>query len=142
MLVLGGHGVFGTMIAEAAEAAGWTASRSSRRPSAGFCHVDLAEPQTLEKVIDEADVIVSTVPDEQLVAERMVLDRGDLLARHPEADEVELVFTISVKGSVGPAGGHPDWLTATKRHRTTVVRLPEPFGRRRCPPACWCPRRC
>jgi NAD(P)-dependent dehydrogenase (short-subunit alcohol dehydrogenase family) len=176
MLVLGGHGVLGTMIAEAAEAAGWTTIRSSRRPHAGFCHVDLAEPQTLEKVIDEADVIVSTVPDEQLVAERMVLDRGgllinvsaiaasaaarlsrepgpsrgtvlmnagiapgltnllaaDLLARHPEADEVEMVFTISVKGSTGPAGGHPDWLTATKRHRTTVVDLPEPFGRRRC----------
>jgi NAD-dependent epimerase/dehydratase family protein len=176
MLVLGGHGVFGTMIAQAAQAAGWTAIRSSRRPSAGFCHVDLAEPQTLEKVIDEADVVVSTVPDEQLVAERMVLDRGGLLinvaaiaassaarlrrepgpprgtvlmnagiapgltnllaagllARHPEADEVELVFTISVKGSAGPASGHPDWLTAAKRHRTTVVRLPEPFGRRRC----------
>ncbi len=54
---------------------------------------------------------------------------ADLLARHPEADEVELVFTVSVKGSGGPAGGHPDWLTATMRHRTTVVRLPEPFGR-------------
>ena len=176
MLVLGGHGVFGTMIAEAAQAAGWTAIRTSRRPSAGFCHVDLAEPQTLEKVIGEADVVVSTVPDEQLVAERMVLGRGgllvnvsamaassaarlrrepgprrgtllmnagiapgltnllaaDLLARRPEADEVELVFTISVKGSTGPMGGHPDWLTATRRHRTTVVRLPEPFGRRRC----------
>jgi hypothetical protein len=176
MLVLGGRGVFGTMIAEAAQAAGWTAIRSSRRAYAGFCHVDLAEPQTLDKVIDEADVVVSTVPDEQLVAERMVLDRGgllinvsamaasaaarlrrepgpprgtvlmnagiapgltnllaaSLLARHPEADEVELVFTVSVKGSAGPAGGHPDWLTATKRHRTTVVRLPEPFGRRRC----------
>jgi 3-hydroxyisobutyrate dehydrogenase-like beta-hydroxyacid dehydrogenase len=48
MLVLGGHGVLGTMIAEAAGAAGWTAIRSSR--------------------LDEADVIVSTVPDEQLVA--------------------------------------------------------------------------
>lgn len=176
MLVLGGHGVLGTMIAEAAQAAGWTAIRSSRRPYASFRHVDLAEPQTLEKVIDEADAVVSTVPDEQLVAERMVLDRGgllinvsamaassaarlrrepgpprgtvlmnagiapgltnllaaDLLARHPEADEVELIFTISVKGSAGPAGGHPDWLTATRRHRTTVVRLPEPFGRRRC----------
>ena len=57
---------------------------------------------------------------------------ADLLARHPQADEVELVFTISVKGSTGPAGPHPEWLTATKRHRTTVVRLPEPFGRRRC----------
>ena len=176
MLVLGGHGVFGTMIAEAAQAAGWTAIRSSRRPKAGFRHVDLAEPQTLEKVIDQADVVVSTVPDAHLVAERMVLDRGgllinvsamaassaavlrreprpprgtvlmnagiapgltnllaaDLLARYPEADEVELVFTISVKGSTGPAGPHPEWLTATKRHRTTVVRLPEPFGRRRC----------
>ena len=46
---------------------------------------------------------------------------ADMLARHPEADEVELVFTVSVKGSAGPAGGHPDRLTATKRHRTTVV---------------------
>jgi hypothetical protein len=176
MLVLGGHGVLGTMIAEAGQAAGWTAIRTSRRPSAGFRHVDLAEPQTLEKVLDEADVIVSTVPDEQLVAERMVLGRGGLLinvsaiapryaerlcrepgtprgtvlmnagiapgltnllaagllARHPEADEVEMVFTISVKGSTGPAGPHPEWLTAAGRHRTTVVRLPEPFGRRRC----------
>jgi hypothetical protein len=176
MLVLGGHGVFGTMIAEAAQAEGWTAIRSSRQPHAGFCHVDLAEPQTLEKVIDEADVVVSTVPDERLTAERMVLDRGGLLVnvsaieasstallrrepgtprgtvlmnagiapgltnllaaallgRHPEADEVELVFTISVKSSAGPSGGHPDWLTAVRRHRTTVVRLPSPFGRRRC----------
>ena len=30
-------------------------------------------------MIDEADVIVSTVPDRQVVAERMVLDRGGLL---------------------------------------------------------------
>jgi hypothetical protein len=178
MLVLGGHGVFGTMIADAAEAAGWTALRGARRPDAGpgFRHIDLAEPETLEKVIDEADVIVSTVPDERLVAERMVLDRGGLLinvsamaasaarrlrdepgqphgtvlmnagiapgltnllaagllARYPEADGVDLVFTISVKGSTGPAGPHPEWLTATKRHRTIVVRLPEPFGQRRC----------
>jgi hypothetical protein len=178
MLVLGGHGVFGTMIAEAAQAPGWTTIRSSRRPQAGFRQVDLAEPQTLEKVIDEADVVVSTVPDEQLVAERMVLNWGgllinvsamaagatarlraepgpprgtvlmnagvapgltnllaaDLLARYPEADEVELVFTVSAKASTGPAGGDIGhrWLTAANRHRTRVVRLPEPFGRRRC----------
>src|ERR1700685_2178786 len=79
MLVLGGHGVFGSMIGAAAEAAGWTAIRTSRQPAAGFRHVDLAEPDMLEKVIDEADVIVSTVPDRQVVAERMVLDRGGLL---------------------------------------------------------------
>ena len=178
MLVLGGHGVLGTMIAEAAQAAGWSAIRSSRRPEPGFRHVDLAEPETLEKVIDEADIVVSAVPDEQLVAERMVLDRGGLLvnvsaiaasaaerlrrkpgpprgtvlmnagiapgltnliaagllARYPAADEVELAFTISVKASAGPAGGDigHSWLTAASRHRTTVIPLPEPFGRRRC----------
>jgi hypothetical protein len=178
MLVLGGHGVLGTMIAEAAQATGWTTIRTSRQPTAGFRQVDLAEPHTLEKALDEADLVVSTVPDEQLVAERMVLGRGGLLinvsavaasaaarlcgepgpprgtvlmnagiapgltnllaagllARHPEADEVEMVFTTSAKGSHGPASGGiaHDWITAAKRHRTTVVRLPEPFGPRRC----------
>jgi hypothetical protein len=63
MLVLGGRGVLGTMIAAAAEAAGWTAIRTSRQTDAGFRHVDLAVPETLEKVIDEADVVVSTVPE-------------------------------------------------------------------------------
>ena len=29
---------------------------------------------------------------------------ADLLADHPEADEVELVFTVSAKSAVGPAG--------------------------------------
>lgn len=178
MLVLGGHGVLGTMIAKAAQDAGWTALRSSRRPQAGFVHVNLSEPDTVEKVLDEVDVIVSTVPDEQLTAERLVLERrgllinvsamaasaaerlrrqpgpahgtvvmnagiapgltnllaAGLLTRHPEADEVEMVFTISAKGSHGPAIGAiaHDWLTSSGRHRTTVVSLPEPFGRRRC----------
>jgi hypothetical protein len=47
---------------------------------------------------------------------------------------VEPVFTVSLKGSHGPASGDigSEWLTAAKRHRTTVVRLPEPYGRRRC----------
>jgi hypothetical protein len=122
MLVLGGHGVFGSMIGAAAEAAGWTAIRTSRQPAAGFRHVDLAEPDTLEKVIDEADVIVSTVPDRQVVAERMVLDRGGLLVN------VSAMAASSVAGLLRER----EWLTAAKRHRTTVVRLPEPYGRRRC----------
>ena len=121
---------------------------------------------------------MSTVPDERLVAERMVLSRGgvlinvsamaasavqrlrrvpgeprgtvlmnagiapgltnllaaDLLADHPEADEVELVFTVSAKSVVGPAGSRfaHRALTRETRHQTTVVALPEPFGRRRC----------
>jgi NAD(P)-dependent dehydrogenase (short-subunit alcohol dehydrogenase family) len=180
VLVLGGQGVLGKMLAEAFQTAGWSTIRAGRRPDDGadFRHVDLQEPETLEKMLGGADVVVSSVPDEQLVAERMVLDRGgllinvsampasavqrlrqepgpsrgtvlmnagiapgltsllaaDLLAEHPEADEVELVFTVSVKSSIGPAGGSfaHRGLTATGRHRTAVVPLPEPFGRRRC----------
>lgn len=59
---------------------------------------------------------------------------ADLLAAHPEADEVELAFTVSIKSTSGPAGGdfaHRN-LGAVGRHRTTVIRLPEPFGQRRC----------
>lgn len=59
---------------------------------------------------------------------------AELIESHPTADEVELVLTVSTKSTVGAAGGdfgHRN-LTAIKRHRTTVVPLPEPFGERRC----------
>ena len=59
---------------------------------------------------------------------------ADLVAEHPEADEIELAFTVSTKGTSGPAGGdfaHRN-LTMLERHRTAVVPLPEPFGKRRC----------
>jgi len=180
VLVLGGQGVLGTAIAVAFGAAGWTSIRAGRRPDSGadFRFVDLDEPDTLEQALDGIDLIVSTVPDERLVAERRVLSRGgvlinvsamaasavqrlrrlpgeprgtvlmnagvapgltnllaaDLLADHPEADEVELVFTVSAKSAVGPAGSRfaHRALTRETRHQTTVVALPEPFGRRRC----------
>jgi hypothetical protein len=180
VLVLGGQGVLGTAIAAAFRAAGWTSIRAGRRPDPGadFRPVDLDEPDTLERAVDGIDLIVSTVPDERLVAERHVLSRGgvlinvsamrasaverlrrvpgeprgtvlmnagiapgltnllaaDLLADHPEADEVELVFTVSAKSAVGPAGSRfaHRALTTESRHQTTVVPLPEPFGRRRC----------
>ena len=59
---------------------------------------------------------------------------ADLLAAYPEADEVELAFTVSTKSTSGRAGGdfgHRN-LTAVGRHRTKVIPLPEPFGTRRC----------
>ena len=59
---------------------------------------------------------------------------AELLAAHPEADEVEFVFTVSTNGTSGPAGGdfaHRN-VTGRGRHRTAVVPLPEPFGSRRC----------
>jgi hypothetical protein len=59
---------------------------------------------------------------------------ADLLSRHPEADGVEIVFTISTKASGGPAAAEFAHHAATARryHGTAVVPLPEPFGRRRC----------
>ncbi|MDN5913968.1 MAG: NAD-dependent epimerase/dehydratase family protein [Pseudonocardia sp.] len=59
---------------------------------------------------------------------------ADLLAAHPEADEVEMVFTISVAGTAGPAAADfaHRGLTAMHRHRTVRVPLPAPFGDRRC----------
>ena len=59
---------------------------------------------------------------------------ADLLATHPEADEVELAFTVSTKSTSGRAGGdfgHRN-LTTVGRHRTKVIPLPQPFGPRRC----------
>jgi hypothetical protein len=59
---------------------------------------------------------------------------ADLVAAHPDADELELVFTVSTKGTSGRAGGDfaHRGLTAHARHRTKVVPLPAPFGPRRC----------
>lgn len=129
-----------------------------------FLHVDLDEPETVATAIGHADVVLNPVPDGGLVAERMVLDQGgcrstsrpcppppagasagiapgvtnliaaDLLAVHPEADEVELAFTVSTKSTSGRAGGdfaHRN-VTTIPRHRTAVIPLPEPFGTRRC----------
>jgi NAD(P)-dependent dehydrogenase (short-subunit alcohol dehydrogenase family) len=59
---------------------------------------------------------------------------ADLLAAHPEADEIELAFTVATRSTSGPAGGdfaHRN-LTTLPRHRTALIPLPEPFGRRRC----------
>jgi hypothetical protein len=139
--------------------------------------VDLARPDTVSAAVRDVDVVVNTVPDTGLAAERAVLQadgtllnvsalpaaaeielregvehpRGtvvmnagiapgltnlvaaDLVDRHPEADEVEVVFTVSTKSTTGPSGGafaHRN-LTAVARHRTRVVPLPAPYGRRR-----------
>lgn len=59
---------------------------------------------------------------------------ADLLAAHPEADEVELAFTVSTRSTSGRAGGdfgHRN-LTTVGRHRTKVIPLSQPFGLRRC----------
>jgi hypothetical protein len=178
-LVIGGEGALGTLVAGAFEAEGWTTRRGSRRPApaADLVGLDLARPDTVAAAIRGVDVVVNTVPDAALVAERVVLEAGgtllnvsalpagsevqlrdavasprgtvvmnagiapgltnlvvaELVDRHPGADEVEVVFTVSTKSTTGPAGGafaHRN-LTGVARHRTRVVPLPAPYGRRR-----------
>jgi hypothetical protein len=59
---------------------------------------------------------------------------ADLLCQHPDAGELEIVFTVSVTAPRGPASADfiNRGLTTVARHRTTIVPLPEPFGERRC----------
>ena len=59
---------------------------------------------------------------------------ADLLRRHPEAEELEMVFTISGAVPRGPASvDHLHRaLTTVARHRMLAVPLPEPFGERVC----------
>jgi hypothetical protein len=58
----------------------------------------------------------------------------DLLRLHPEAEELELVFTLSSEIPRGPASASfiHRGLTTVARHRTTQVPLPAPFGVRVC----------
>ena len=69
---------------------------------------------------------------------------ADLLRAHPDADEVEIAFTLSTSSPRGEASAaflHRG-LTAAPRHRTAVIPLPAPFGAREClafaePEAAW-----
>ncbi len=59
---------------------------------------------------------------------------AELLEAHPDADEVEIAFTLSTSGASGRAAGEfmQRNLTARPRHRTAVIPFPEPIGQRRC----------
>jgi hypothetical protein len=59
---------------------------------------------------------------------------ADLLARHPDANELEIVLTLSTAIRRGPAGAEfvHRGLTAVAHHRTVRVPLPAPFGERLC----------
>jgi hypothetical protein len=58
----------------------------------------------------------------------------DLLRLNPDAEELELVFTLSSEIPRGPASADfiHRGLTGVARHRTTPVPLPDPFGERVC----------
>lgn len=177
-LVIGARGVLGALVVDAFAQRGWTVLEGGRGSSTtpSFRYVDLADSSTLPAALGGVDLVVSTVPDPGLAAERYVLKNGGvmlnlsaepasalaelrdsgpasgtvvmnagiapgvtnlvaaaLLEEHPEADEVELVFTVTTKGSGGSAAADfaHRGLTGLAHHRVATVRLAPPFGTRR-----------
>jgi hypothetical protein len=59
---------------------------------------------------------------------------AELLRLHPDADRLEIVYTLSSTTPRGPASADfiHRGLTTVGRHRTAVVPLEEPFGERVC----------
>lgn len=179
VLVIGARGALGALVADAVRRHGWAVRESSRDPSPSpdVRYADLTDPATLAPALDGADLVITTVPDPTLAAERYVLKHGgvllnlsagpaaalrslrgqagqatgtvvmnagiapgvtnllaaQLLEENPDADEVELVFTVTTKGTGGPASAdfaHRGF-TGRRHHRVKPVTLPEPFGSRR-----------
>jgi hypothetical protein len=80
-LVIGAQGVLGTLIARELEATGWQVLRGGRHPedSADFRLVDLDQPATLPRALEDVDLVISTTPDVRLTAERHILEQGGTL---------------------------------------------------------------
>jgi hypothetical protein len=59
---------------------------------------------------------------------------ADLLAAHPDADAVEIVFSFTAGGASGRAGGESvhRHLASARRHGTAVIPFPAPVGPTRC----------
>src|SRR5215218_296662 len=59
---------------------------------------------------------------------------AELLATHPGADAIEIVFSFTAGGASGRAGGESvhRHLTSARRHRTAVIPFPAPVGPTRC----------
>ncbi|HEX3173177.1 MAG TPA: NAD-dependent epimerase/dehydratase family protein [Solirubrobacterales bacterium] len=55
---------------------------------------------------------------------------ADLLGRHPEADCLEVAFTVLSAGTAGKAGGEfvHHGLTSRRHHRVVELPMPAPFG--------------
>jgi hypothetical protein len=179
--VIGSQGALGRVAVEALRATGWSVHPAGRRPDghADFRLIDLQQPSSLGPALEEVDLVLSTVPDPGLVAERWVMEHGgllvncshapgaaaarltkeigarctgtvllngglvpgvanliaaDLLDRHPEADTLEVAFTVLREGTSGRGGGEfvHAGLAARSRHRTIELAMPAPFGELRC----------
>jgi len=79
VLVLGAQGVLGSVLAATFAEEGWEVVRAGRRPQAGMRMVDLDSPETLREALAGVDLVANPIPDERLIAERAVLERGPVL---------------------------------------------------------------
>jgi hypothetical protein len=160
--------------------AGYYVLRAGRRPEVAtdFRLVDLDDPASLAGAMAGVDLVVTSIEDPQVRAERAVLSGGgtllsmaslpavarrrldiaadqgargqvilnsgltgvgglvvkDLLARHPNADTIELGYIVSTTGAAGLAGARYVYrLLVEQRGLSTAPRLfSAPIGRKLC----------
>lgn len=79
VLIIGARGVLGALTARAFATAGWQVRRAVRRPGPGEVFVDLDQPDSVAAALAEDELVVNTVPHEDLIPERIVLDGGGAL---------------------------------------------------------------
>jgi NAD(P)-dependent dehydrogenase (short-subunit alcohol dehydrogenase family) len=104
VLIIGARGVLGALVADAFRRHGWAVRGSSRDPSRppDFQYVDLTDPATLAPALDGVDLVVTTVPDPTLAAERHVLEHGGVLLNLSAEPATAL---RSLRRQAGPAKG-------------------------------------
>jgi len=79
VLIIGARGVLGALTAREFRAAGWRVRCGVRTPGPGQVGVDLDSVESVAAAIGEHDLVINTVPNSRLLAERHVLERGGAL---------------------------------------------------------------
>jgi len=104
-LIIGAQGALGSVAQKTFEDAGWRSIPAGRRRDerAGFRHVDLDRPETIESALDGVDVAISTVAHPARTAERLILERGGILINPTDLDDataVDLGRIVEPRGTV------------------------------------------
>jgi hypothetical protein len=111
---------------------GWSAERVVLEEGGFLVNCSHAPARVATAITAEANEPKGTVLLNAGLAPGVVnLVAADLLENHPEADCLEVGFTILSAGTAGKAGGEfaHHGLTSRHRHRVVTLPMPEPFGR-------------
>ncbi|RZL88161.1 MAG: hypothetical protein EOP82_23970 [Variovorax sp.] len=106
VLILGGQGALGRVVAEAFRQQGWDVLRAGRRQesAADFRQFDIDDEALLGVGLAGADLIVNTVESRRLAPERYILEHGGLLlnlATVPQSERERLQGAVaSPRGTV------------------------------------------